>query len=102
MPKRIAALVLHEIRSCRSKLALVSCGRCQKHDGRPVDRIFCKFGRMDDLKSQEFHMFDFFERTPVFVCIAGKDGYFRKVNPAFVNTLGYSESELFANPIAHL
>jgi len=41
----------------------------------------------------------FFELTPDLVCIAGKDGYFRNVNPAVVLKLGYSQSELFQYPI---
>lgn len=38
--------------------------------------------------------FEFFDITPDLVCIAGKDGYFRKVNKSVCNTLGYSEEEL--------
>jgi PAS domain S-box-containing protein len=38
--------------------------------------------------------------TPDFVCIAGKDGYFRKINNAVVNKLGYTREELFAVPIS--
>ena len=45
-------------------------------------------------------MFTFFEMTPDLVCIAGKDGFFRKVNPAVIDKLGYTEEELFARPIA--
>lgn len=52
------------------------------------------------MKNEEFDMFSFFELTPDLVCIAGKDGYFRKVNNAVVQKLGYSKEELFARPIA--
>src|SRR3989440_6281543 len=52
------------------------------------------------MKDPEFEMFTFFEMTPDLVCIAGKDGYFRKVNPAVINKLGYTQEELFSKPIS--
>ncbi len=55
---------------------------------------------MDDLKNAGFDMFPFFEMTPDLVCIANKAGYFKKVNPAVLEKLGYTEEELFATPIA--
>jgi PAS domain S-box-containing protein len=38
--------------------------------------------------------------TPDLVCIAGKDGYFRKVNRAVVEKLGYTEPELMSLPVS--
>lgn len=35
------------------------------------------------------------------ICIAGSDGYFKKTNPAFTNTLGWSEEEMTQTPFAH-
>lgn len=53
---------------------------------------------VEDMQSA-LDLFTFFEKTPDLVCIAYKDGYFRKVNAAVVTTLGYSEAELYSRTI---
>ncbi|MDQ2863264.1 MAG: PAS domain S-box protein [Bacteroidota bacterium] len=52
------------------------------------------------MKSAEIELFTLFEATPDFVCVAGKDGFFKKVNPAVIKKLGYTENELLAEPIS--
>lgn len=41
----------------------------------------------------------FFENTPDLVCIASKEGFFKHVNSAVVQKLGFTREELLAHPI---
>ncbi|MGC4034978.1 MAG: PAS domain-containing sensor histidine kinase [Chitinophagaceae bacterium] len=52
------------------------------------------------MKETAFEMFTFFEKTPALVCIAGKDGFLRKVNPSVIQKFGYTEAELYSQPIS--
>jgi PAS domain S-box-containing protein len=58
-----------------------------------------KVSSMASLSNSELEMFHFFEMTPDLVCIAGKDGFFKKVNRSVINKFEYTEAELFARPI---
>lgn len=41
----------------------------------------------------------FFELSPDLLCIAGYDGFFKKINPAVSKLFGYTMEELYARPI---
>lgn len=56
---------------------------------------------IEDLRTEEVDLFTFFEKTPDLVCIANKEGYFKNINAAVIEKLGYSAEELFAKPISH-
>ena len=52
------------------------------------------------MENTQLDMFSFFEMTPDLVCIATKDGFFRKVNKAALDKLEFTEAELFSRPIS--
>jgi PAS domain S-box-containing protein len=51
------------------------------------------------LNSDNYIFEHFFELSADLLCIAGFDGFFKKINPAVSKLLGYTNEELFSKPI---
>ncbi|WP_316831640.1 PAS domain S-box protein [Pedobacter aquatilis] len=53
----------------------------------------------EKITKETFDLEYFFELYPDLVCIAGEDGFLKKINPAVPKLLGYSNEELSSSPI---
>jgi PAS domain S-box-containing protein len=54
------------------------------------------------MSKEKYPMLDLFERTLDLVCIVDKGGWFKKINPSVIDTLDYTEKELFDRPVSEL
>lgn len=53
------------------------------------------------MSDTQFDLEYFFDLSPDLLCITGFDGYFKKINPAVANALGFSKEELLSTPIVN-
>lgn len=63
-----------------------------KNQELEIDRLL---GHKQSIDNFEFYL----KESQDLICIVGIDGFFKKINPAFVTMLGYTEHELLQNPI---
>ncbi len=71
---------------------------CLIDDDGSVKYIIATGIDITEKKQVEEDLNRFFSLSLDMLCIAGLDGYFKQINPAFQHTLGYTEAELFAQP----
>lgn len=62
------------------------------------DQVLLMVRDITEQKQAEEERDRFFDLSIDMFCIAGFDGYFQRLNPAWEKTLGYTRAELLANP----
>jgi PAS domain S-box-containing protein len=71
---------------------------CLIDDDGSVKYIIATGIDITEKKQLEEDLNRFFSLSIDMLCVGGFDGYFKQVNPAFKETLGYEKDELFAQP----
>jgi len=65
---------------------------------RMLTHVGAHIGQFMDRKRAEEELERFFTLSPDLLCVAGFDGYFKRLNPAWERVLGYTTDELLARP----
>ncbi len=85
-----------------STLECPSCHQQVSEEARYCHNCGLPTKRRASPESQQYDLEKFFELALDLLCIAGMDGYFKRVNPAFASVLGYTAGELLGQPFVDL
>ena len=80
-----------------AKLCLAPRPADRPRDAREVAAALVAYIE-SDLRRAERDLVRFFDLSPDLFCIAGPEGYFRRVNGNFTRVLGYTPTELISRP----
>ncbi|WP_204106585.1 MULTISPECIES: PAS domain S-box protein [Spirulina sp. CCY15215] len=76
-------------KTLEEEVRIVPCGE---------DEVLAMVRDISDRKRAEMERDRFFTQSLDLLCVAGFDGYFKRVNPSWEATLGYTREELMARP----
>ena len=65
-----------------------------------ISEISAEKNAQEEQKKSAKELANFFDVALEMLCIAGYDGFFKKLNPAWSKTLGYSQEELMSRPFS--
>ncbi len=79
-------------------------GTKEKHENitytrKLLQKLVNMLGIQVHRKKLEEELSRIFNSSPDIICVAGTDGYYKKVNPAMCDLLGFSEEEILSTPM---